>query len=76
MSQCDCNVLAGYSEWIAFQWDTSVFKPATGDNVLTFSVSSTQGDLYDALAMELTNTSSDPAVRGWNDYEFLYKKQG
>jgi hypothetical protein len=23
--------------------------------------------------MELTNTSADPAVRGWNDYEFLYK---
>jgi hypothetical protein len=65
--------LSGYTQWIAFQWDTSVLKPAGQDNVLTFSVSSTQGDLYDALRMELTNTSADPAVTGWNDYEFLYK---
>jgi hypothetical protein len=65
--------LSGYTQWIAFQWDTSALNPAGQDNVLTFSVSSTQGDLYDALRMELTNTSADPAVTGWHDYEFLYK---
>jgi rhamnogalacturonan endolyase len=64
--------LSGYTQWIAYQWDTSVLKPEGQDNVLTFSVSQTQGVEYDALRMELTNTSADPAVRGWSDYEFLY----
>jgi len=65
--------LSGYTQWIAYQWDTSVLNPAGTDNVLTFSVSQTQGVEYDALRMELTNTSADPAVTGWHDYEFLYK---
>jgi hypothetical protein len=49
-----------------------VLKPAGADNVLTFSVSQTQGVEWDALRMELTNASADPAVTGWHDYEFLY----
>jgi hypothetical protein len=65
--------LSGYTQWIAYQWDTSVLNAPGADNTLTFSVSQTQGVEYDALRMELTNTSADPAVRGWNDYEFLYK---
>jgi rhamnogalacturonan endolyase len=65
--------LSGYTQWIAYQWDTSVLKPAGQDNVLTFSVSQTQGVEYDALRMELTNNSADPAVTGWHDYEYLYK---
>ncbi len=65
--------LSGYTQWIAYQWDTSVLKPAGQDNVLTFSVSQTQGVEYDALRMELTNNTADPAVTGWNDYEYLYK---
>ncbi len=65
--------LSGYTQWIAYQWDTSVLSPVGNDNVLTFSVSQTQGVEYDALRMELTNTSADPAVTGWHDYEFLYK---
>jgi hypothetical protein len=65
--------LSGYTQWVVFQWDTSVLKPAGQDNVLTFSVSQTQGILYDALRMELTNTSADPAGRGWHDYEYIYK---
>ncbi|MGA3045289.1 MAG: hypothetical protein ABSD67_01605 [Terracidiphilus sp.] len=28
--------------------------------------------MYDALRLEVTNTSADPAVTGWNDYEYLY----
>jgi hypothetical protein len=35
-------------------------------------VSQTQGVEWDALRMELTNASADPAVTGWHDYEFLY----
>ena len=64
--------LSGYTQWVVFQWDTSALKPAGQDNVLTFSVSQSQGIEYDALRMELTNTSADPAVRGWHDYEYLY----
>jgi hypothetical protein len=64
--------LSGYTQWIAFQWDSSVLKPAGADNVLTFSVSQTQGVEWDAMRMELTNNSADPAVTGWHDYEFLY----
>ncbi len=65
--------LSGYTQWIAFQWDTTTLSPAGADNVLTISVNSTQGDQDDALRLELTNTSADPAVRGWNDYEYIYK---
>ena len=64
--------LSGYTQWVVFQWDTAVLNPAGQDNVLTFSVSQTQGIEYDALRLELTNTSADPAVRGWHDYEYLY----
>ena len=65
--------LSGYTQWIAYQWDTRVLNPAGQDNVLTFSVSQTQGVEYDALRMELTNASADPATTGWHDYEYLYK---
>lgn len=65
--------LSGYTQWVAFQWDRSVLNPAGQENVLTLSVSATQGIEDDALRMELTNTSADPGVRGWNDYEYLYK---
>lgn len=65
--------LSGYTQWIAFQWDTSALNPEGQDNTLTITVNSTQGDQDDALRLELTNTSADPAVREWHDYEFLYK---
>ena len=50
-----------------------MLNPAGQDNVLTFSVSQTQGVEYDALRMELTNNTADPSVTCWNDYEYLYK---
>jgi hypothetical protein len=76
LNQSDAAVrsgLSGYTQWIAYQWDTSVLNPAGQDNTLTFSVSATQGNLYDALRFELTNNSADPAVTNWHDYEYLYK---
>lgn len=75
-NESDCMVrsgLSGYSQWVAFQWDASVLNAAGQDNVLTIGVSQTDGVSDDALRMELTNTSADPATRGWNDYEFVYK---
>ncbi len=46
--------------------------PPGMDNVITFNVNRTQGVMYDALRTEITNTSADHTVTGWNDYEFLY----
>ena len=38
---------------------------------LTFSVSQSEGVMYDAMRMEITNTSADPSVTGWNDYAWV-----
>jgi len=74
INSSDCMVrsgLAGYTQWIAFEWPTADLKPAGQDNVLTLGVSQVDGAMLDALRMEITNTSSDPAVTGWNDYEYV-----
>lgn len=67
--------LSGYYQWVAYQWDTSQLNAPGADNVLTFSVSQTQGVQFDALRFEITGTSASPSVTGWNDYEWLYKSQ-
>ena len=64
--------LAGYYQWVAYQWPTSYLLAAGGDNVLTFSLSQPDGVMLDALRLEVTNKSADPAVTGWHDYEYLY----
>ncbi|ADW70856.1 choice-of-anchor D domain-containing protein [Granulicella tundricola] len=72
----DCMVRSGlsaYTQWIAFQWDASVLNPAGQDNLLTLNVSQVDGISDDALRLELTKTSADPAVRNWFDYEYIYK---
>jgi hypothetical protein len=71
----DCMVrsgLSGYTQWVAFQWDASLLNPAGQDNVLAISASQVDGVSDDALRMELTNSTADPAVTGWHDYEFIY----
>lgn len=75
-NKSDCMVrsgLSGYTQWAAFQWDASVLNPAGEDNVLTIGVSQPNGVSDDALRLELTNTTADPATRNWKDYEFIYK---
>jgi len=70
----DCAVrsgLSGYTQWIAFQFPTSSLRGAGLDNLLTIGVSQTQGDMDDAIRLELTNTSAAPSVTGWNDYEYV-----
>ncbi|MHB1022235.1 MAG: polysaccharide lyase family protein [Acidobacteriaceae bacterium] len=66
--------LAGTYQWVVFQWDTSQLNPPGQDNVLQLSVNRPEGVMYDALRMEITNHSADPAVTGWNDYEYCYGK--
>ncbi|GGA74381.1 hypothetical protein GCM10011507_27240 [Edaphobacter acidisoli] len=64
--------LSGTYQWVVFQWDAADLNPPGEDNVITFSVNHQAGVMYDALRMEITNKSADPAVTGWNDYEYLY----
>jgi hypothetical protein len=62
--------VSGFYEWGALQWPTSVMNAAGADNILTLTVSQPLGVELDALRMEITATSADPAVTGWNDYAF------
>ena len=52
--------VAGEYEFLAFQFPTSDLNAAGADNVFTFGVSQTDGVMYDALRMEITNTSASP----------------
>jgi hypothetical protein len=63
--------LAGTFQWVVFQWDTSKLAATGKDNVLTLDVSRTEGVMYDALRMEITNTSAAPSSTGWHDYEYV-----
>jgi len=75
LKNSDAGVRSGFSgttQWVVLQWDTSMLNPPGQNNVITFHVGRTQGIMYDALRAEITNTSADHAVTGWNDYEFLY----
>jgi hypothetical protein len=75
LKNADAAVRSGFSgtyQWVAFQWDASQLNPPGQDNVIDFNVGRTQGVMYDALRMEITNTSAAHEVTGWNDYEFLY----
>jgi hypothetical protein len=75
LKNSDAGVRSGFSgttQWVVFQWNTNQLNPVGMDNVITFNVNRTQGVMYDALRTEITNTSADHTVTGWNDYEFLY----
>ncbi len=75
LKNADAGVRSGFSgtyQWVVLQWDTSQLNPPGQDNVITFHVGRTQGIMYDALRAEITNTSADHTITGWNDYEFLY----
>jgi hypothetical protein len=63
---------AGFYQWAAFQFPTSDLLTAdNADDEFTFSVSQSAGVEYDALRMEITNTSADPSVTGWYDYAWV-----
>jgi autotransporter-associated beta strand protein len=66
---------AGFYQWAVFEFPTSDLTAAgiANDNVLTFGVSAhTNGVMYDAIRMEITNTSSNPSVTGWLDYTYIH----
>ena len=63
---------AGIYEFLVFQFPTAdLLTAANADNAFTFSVNTTDGDMYDAMRMEITNTSADPGTTNWHDYEFI-----
>jgi Polysaccharide lyase family 4, domain II/Polysaccharide lyase family 4, domain III len=71
----DAMVRSGFEgtyQWVVFQWNTSLLNPPGQDNVISLAVNRANGVMYDAMKLEITNTSADHSVTGWNDYEFLY----
>jgi hypothetical protein len=63
---------AGFYQMLAYQFPVADLSAVGADNDLTFSVSSSEGVMYDALRMEITNTSAAPSTTGWNDYDYIY----
>lgn len=63
--------LAGTTQWVVFQFPSTLLKAAGTDNALTFNTDHTQGVMYDALRMEITNLSAAPSTTGLHDYEYV-----
>jgi hypothetical protein len=54
------------------EWPVSALNQTVGgSNEITVSMSQTYGAEDDAWRLELTNTSSNPTVTGWNDYTYV-----
>jgi hypothetical protein len=72
----DCAIrsgLSGYSQWFVLEFPASYLVQTPGaSNELTIGMSQSNGSEDDALRMELTNKTSNPAVTGWNDYTYIY----
>ncbi|HEY3788916.1 MAG TPA: polysaccharide lyase family protein, partial [Urbifossiella sp.] len=63
---------AGFYQWAAFQFPIADLNAAGAEDVLTLSPSAhADGVMYDALRMEITNTSAAPSVTGWDDYNYI-----
>ena len=63
---------AGFYQWAAFQFPVADLNAAGAEDVLTLSPSAhADGVMYDALRMEITNTSANPSVTGWDDYNYI-----
>jgi len=74
VKNADADVRSGLSgtyQWVVFEWNTSQLHPPGADNVVTFNVNRTQGVMYDALRLEITDVSANHETSGWNDYEYV-----
>lgn len=72
----DCMIrsgLSGYTQWFVMEWPASALNQTPGgSNEITLSMSSSgYGVEDDALRLELTNNTSNPATTGWNDYTYI-----
>ncbi|MGA2233635.1 MAG: polysaccharide lyase family protein, partial [Tepidisphaeraceae bacterium] len=73
-SSTDAMVRSGDSgvyKFLVFEFPTSDLYGAGVEDQFTFGVSQNDGVMYDALRMEITNTSANPTTRGWYDYEYI-----
>jgi hypothetical protein len=73
-SSSDAMVRSGDSgtyQFLVFQFPTSDLNAASAEDQFTFSVSQSEGVMYDALRMEISNTGANPVVTGWNDYSYI-----
>ena len=63
---------AGFYQWAAFQFPITDLNAVGTDDEFTFGVSNHgDGVMYDALRMEITNTSANPTTTGWHDYTYI-----
>ena len=63
---------SAFYQWAAFEFPESDLNMAGLLDQFTFGVSShTDGVMYDALRMEITNTSANPSTTGWDDYTYI-----
>jgi len=73
-NKSDCMVrsgLSGYTQWFVMEWPVSdLTQTVGGSNEITIGMSQVDGSSDDALRLELTNTSANPATRLWYDYTF------
>ena len=71
----DCMIrsgLSGFTQWFVMQFPIGQLnKTVGGDNVLSIGMSGI-GSEDDAIRLELSNTSAQPATTGWNDYAIIY----
>jgi hypothetical protein len=70
----DCMVRSGFSgyyQWVVFEWPVADLNAAGVDNVLTLGPSQTDGFMLDSLRLEITTSTSNPAITGWHDYEWV-----
>jgi hypothetical protein len=72
----DCNArsgLSGYTQWFVMEFPASALNQTPGgSNEITISMSQTYGSEDDAIRLELTNSTSNPSVTGWQDYTYIY----
>jgi len=74
VKNADADVRSGLSgtyQWVVFQWNRSQLNPPGADNLITFNVNRTQGVMYDALRLEITDVPANQETTGWNDYEYV-----
>ncbi len=63
---------AAFYQWAAFEFPTSFLNSAGMEDLLTIGIpSQTAGFMFDALRMEITDTSANPNMRGWYDYNYI-----
>jgi autotransporter-associated beta strand protein len=68
--------VAGVYQMLVFQFPVADLTVPTESNptpldTFTFGVSASEGVMYDAMRMEITNTAATPNTTGWHDYDYV-----